>query len=322
MKNLLLILTMISLPWLANAQNSLEVQYVFSNTAYPNNIVPDSSGNGNDAEIVNFATQTEGYQAYVSENLTYGEATLPIRAIQMDSIIVKAQAYIAPGGANPITAMAWVKVDTTIMDGDAVITTFGASKADRFEFAIKKNGILSFNSKDQFVLSETKINNLVWNHISVTYNGTAMKYFIDGVEINSSDIVLNTATESTVIVGGFGTGKKLLPGLMYDFRLYAGALTAEEIITVIEETMNLNAVGILHENVNNKQFAYPSPAFDLINIAGVTEERTYEIMDMTGRSVVTGKTNSAGQVNIQSLNTGLYFIRIEGRKDNFRFLKN
>jgi hypothetical protein len=321
MKNLLLIVTMICLPWLANAQNTLEVQYLFSNTAYPNNIVPDSSGNGNDAEIVSFATQTEGYQAYVSENLTYGEATLPIRAIRMDSIIVKAQTYIAPGGANPVTAMAWVKVDTTVMEGDAIITTFGASKADRFELAIKKDGILSFNSKDQFVLSEAKINNQVWNHITITYDGTSMKFFIDGTEVLSNEIALNTATEATVIVGGFGSGKKLLPGLMYDFRLYSGALGGEEITAIIEETVNYNPVGLDQNTLQQEIALYPNPVTEIINITSISGPVNYVIMDITGKNIITGKSGFDGHIDVQSLKSGLYFLKLEGQNDNFKFLK-
>lgn len=322
MKNLLLIVTLISLPWLANAQNTLEVQYLFSNTAYPNNIVPDSSGNGNDAEIENFATQTEGYQSYVDETLTYGETTFPIRAIRMDSIIVKAQTYIAPGGADPVTAMAWVNLDTAVLEGDAVITTFGASKDNRFEFAIKQDGTLSFNSKSQFVLSETKINNQVWNHITITYDGTTMKFFIDGTEILSNEIALSTATETTVIVGGFGSGKKLLPGLMYDFRLYSGALSGEEITAIIEEAVHYTAVGLDQKSLHQEIAVYPNPVTEMITVTGISQPVDYTIMDITGKHTKTGRSASNGRINVQSLTSGLYFLKIDGQQETFRFLKN
>ncbi|MCF8227166.1 MAG: T9SS type A sorting domain-containing protein [Bacteroidales bacterium] len=312
---------MICLPWLANAQNTLEVQYLFSNTAYPNNIVPDSSGNGNDAEIVNFATQTEGYQSYVSENLTYGENTFPIRAIQMDSIIVQAQTYVAPGGTDPITAMAWVKIDTAILEGDAIITTFGASKSNRFEFSIKPDGTLSFNSKEQFVLSEAKINNQVWNHISITYDGTSMKFFIDGTEVLSNEIALTTATETTVIVGGFGSGKKFFTGLMYDFRLYSGALGGEEITAIIEEAVNSNAVGLDQSKLQQEIAVYPNPVTEMISITGISGPVNYAIMDITGKNIIRGESASDGRINVQSLKSGLYFLKLNSQNINIKFLK-
>ena len=72
----------------------------------------------------------------------------------------------------------------------------------------------------------------------------------------------------------------------------------------------------------NKIEIYPVPANDLLFVRGLETDSPYVIYNTTGAQVRSGRTSN-GQIAIQSLNTGLYFLQLRGARQNFnlRFVK-
>lgn len=56
---------------------------------------------------------------------------------------------------------------------------------------------------------------------------------------------------------------------------------------------------------------YPNPADKFIKIKGVKDESKYYILDEDGRVVIEGRTKNELGIDISSLMTGVYFIKLD-----------
>ena len=89
---------------------------------------------------------------------------------------------------------------------------------------------------------------------------------------------------------------------------------------------SLNFIGINETNlIQNGIAIYPNPASDKLTISFRSKEsRSYDIIDITGRIVSTGKLSENNSVlNVFQLIPSIYFIRIIGSKTNYsvKFMK-
>ncbi len=70
------------------------------------------------------------------------------------------------------------------------------------------------------------------------------------------------------------------------------------------------------QNTNNTLTVYPNPAnnsiFVRLNIINTTEENVISLIDVTGKIVLTKKTNNNGTIEIdtQNLSNGVYFVHL------------
>lgn len=64
---------------------------------------------------------------------------------------------------------------------------------------------------------------------------------------------------------------------------------------------------------------YPNPAKNEINLKGISKTAAYEIYFTDGKLVKNGSYNSSESINISKLNSGVYFIKINGK--SFKFTK-
>jgi hypothetical protein len=71
---------------------------------------------------------------------------------------------------------------------------------------------------------------------------------------------------------------------------------------------------------------YPNPAKDFINIKNEkTENLSYQIFDISGKLILSGKSKSNEKIDIQTLEKGNYFLQIQngnGQKENLKLIKN
>lgn len=65
---------------------------------------------------------------------------------------------------------------------------------------------------------------------------------------------------------------------------------------------------------------YPNPSADIITISGITNSTNFSIINTTGSEVLKGSLDSSYSINIQSLASGIYFLRLSDGK-NLRFVK-
>lgn len=68
---------------------------------------------------------------------------------------------------------------------------------------------------------------------------------------------------------------------------------------------------------------YPNPANDELNILSYETDLDYEIVDIEGRTVLSGALSyGSSKVSVGSLIEGIYFVRLKGKSDVVKFLKN
>lgn len=71
---------------------------------------------------------------------------------------------------------------------------------------------------------------------------------------------------------------------------------------------------------------YPNPAKDFISIKNEkTENLSYQIFDISGKLILSGKSKSNEKIDIQNLEKGNYFLQIQsenGQNENLKLIKN
>jgi hypothetical protein len=66
---------------------------------------------------------------------------------------------------------------------------------------------------------------------------------------------------------------------------------------------------------------YPNPVKDVLNVSGCGDSFSYEIVDLTGRTIARGK--SFGTIDVTGLSTGVYFLKLQSADQQacLRFVK-
>ena len=87
---------------------------------------------------------------------------------------------------------------------------------------------------------------------------------------------------------------------------------------VMYETSVLGSDNVLSSASVN---VYPNPANDVLNISGVLDSFEYQIVDLSGKLIVSGNNNS--RIDISELASGVYFAKINGEYENrvIKFVK-
>ena len=83
----------------------------------------------------------------------------------------------------------------------------------------------------------TVTSNGVWRHYVVTYDGTTVSHYVDGVFQTSNSAALNTAS-STLTVGATNRGNTEIQGRVTDFRVYDGDIGASNISQLFADGPN------------------------------------------------------------------------------------
>jgi len=89
--------------------------------------------------------------------------------------------------------------------------------------------------------------------------------------------------------------------------------------------LSVNGIKEVHTNAIQKLTVYPNPASNLLSLQYIAKSKTinYEVYDLTGRLVLKGNLNESNSISIQSLNSGLYIIKLvdDGEVLTAKFLK-
>ncbi len=83
---------------------------------------------------------------------------------------------------------------------------------------------------EAFVLGTAAVPTNSWTHLAATYDGTTLKFFVNGVQVSSKPGVGPIAASSGALrVGGNGAWGEYFKGLIDDVRIYNRALSATEV---------------------------------------------------------------------------------------------
>jgi predicted outer membrane repeat protein len=131
--------------------------------------------------------------------------------------------------------------------------------------------------------------NWVSNHLNAGSGFSSYQWYLDGVIIpgaNSANYTPTANGDYTVLVSNV-----------------SGCDNTSAVYT-------FNSLGI--EPIFSKWKMYPQPAADYLILEGIHPQSRWEILDASGRIVLHGKfdSNSVTQIQLSTLNSGLYLIRL------------
>lgn len=185
------------------------------------NNATDSAGSNNGVvSSVSYAAGMVG-QAF-SFNGTSDYITVPGAAI--------------PVGNNPITVEMWVYTQSSSWV-DNVNTIFEYSGGSGVTFALD---MMSFPNLQFYTWTANDktfntglSSDTGWFHVAITHDGTTMRFYINGAQVDSAARTLNTSSGGTLYIGRATTvASSFFDGKIDEFTTYSRALTATEILNI------------------------------------------------------------------------------------------
>lgn len=83
---------------------------------------------------------------------------------------------------------------------------------------------------------------------------------------------------------------------------------------------NCSTLSIDEQTPNSTITLFPNPSSDFIQISGLSAIENYRIYNVIGTEIINGITTNNEKINIQNINSGLYFLKFENG-NTIKFLK-
>jgi concanavalin A-like lectin/glucanase superfamily protein len=134
---------------------------------------------------------------------------------------------------NALTLSAWVKTSDT--GNFTIITSRDDIGAGARQWQLRKSSgdklqaILFFGGSPTTITSSASINDNAWHHVALTYDGSNMKLYIDGVEDGSTPQSGNvdSGANATLKIGSTSSGTLVWNGGLDEIRIAAAARSAD-----------------------------------------------------------------------------------------------
>ena len=227
-------------------------------------VATDASGNGNDGTLVNGPTWVAGYLA----------GALDFDGID-DHVSVPNSPSLNP--ATELTIAAWVNATggnaQNVIDKTTGLNTQYLIRLQNY----KPRLLLSTTSGLLSLRSPNAISQATWHHVAVTYDGSTVNMYVDGVLENSTSYSGTMVDNGAgVTIGTSNTIKQKFQGSIDELRVYGTALTAAEIqilynLTAGADTIPPSATVTSHADGTTvaNQITLTADAADNIAVAGV-----------------------------------------------------
>lgn len=143
---------------------------------------------------------------------------------------------------GPMTVSLWIRADSIQASGDRMILgKSNYASATNFLLRIRPGGFLQWEYLDYTESTERPLLPAVWHHLAVTAEGPGLvkRIFIDGTEVMTSTPP-GTAfglVSDPLTFGHASYGAEHLVGSLDEVRLYARALTQDEILDLVLEDL-------------------------------------------------------------------------------------
>ncbi|WP_298307803.1 LamG-like jellyroll fold domain-containing protein [Flavobacterium sp.] len=250
MKKLLHFLLLIFVVGISNAQTPV---YQFNFDGNVNN-----SGTG--AVSSNFTANSGAFFQYGADR--NGNANSAIFATPFNDGAVCPN---LPSGTSARTISSWIKLSPQGTPGLYAVSRiigYGMNTANQaFGFDFPSNTNMNFYVWGSNDFSLNIVNSLTngWVHVAMTYDGTSIKRYVNGVLVNTTNAVLNTNTVSSgnrLSLGKYANETVANPVncMIDDFRIYDVALTQAQISNlyspaVLPVISNISS-SLIHEGAN------------------------------------------------------------------------
>ena len=154
--------------------------------------------------------------------------------------------YDAVGLTNNITLSAWIKPDS-IDDGDGIISK-GYLSGDSYAMNLTAAGNLVFKTDAGEWQSNSQVNTDQWQHVAISYDGSSLKFYINGQQ-DSNVVSTNMTLQSSLDPIQIGSDTvnfnfKYFDGVIDDARIYNRALSTNEIgsLALVDTDLSNNPV--------------------------------------------------------------------------------
>lgn len=236
-----------------------------------------------------------------------------------------------------LTISAWVYIDPALTGEGAIVSKWDNSTGDEYLFGVYSNNKLALalqgKTFELTMLGRSVLPDTTWTHVAMTWEvGGMTNIYVNGI-VDTASILIDTlvSTSTQLNIGGQGTGmSRYFNGKIDDIRIYSRALSATEIGTLYSKD---SACGLKYtpppasvNTLNNgaEVIIYPNPATDKISLSSNFTLRNAEVYDMKGSAVLTKAIPFDKEVDINSLQQGIYILRVTddmGKRYVTKFIK-
>ena len=228
----------------------------------------DASGNNYTATLNNFAL-TGISSNWVGGN-AIGNCPSPASALHFDGTndYVEGTNASLPLGNSPRTVEAWFRTSSA---ANASIVNYGTDVTNqRFGIIIISGVLYIVGENNDFTTSSPVVTDGVWHHAAVSFDGTTIQTYLDGVSVGSAAKTYNT-TGTTFRIGLRMGGGELFTGNIDEVRIWNRALCQSEI-----QNNRLNTLNHVGQTGLRALYHFNQGSSNLNN-AGITQ-----LIDATG----------------------------------------
>ena len=297
----------------------------------------DQSGNGNNG-LVNGATLST--DRFGNSNGAYSFNGVNNSIIIPDSSVLRPSNITISCWINPVSisnGFILSKSSTSNAGSEQYLLNVDGYGTGTASFEVKRNsGCVAGQNWQKLITGQNLINLNVWQNIICTYDGTFMKYYLNGVLIQTYTPIsgsIDNCTGGSLNIGRFWNDiNGFFNGKIDDIGIWNRALTQQEIAQLYNQNQcitNISVTDTLIINVGQLSYSnpityannitiYPNPASTQVNISfnNITNLTggNINIINSLGQKVATTPITLSGTNTTMSLNswggTGLYFVQI------------
>ena len=136
---------------------------------------------------------------------------------------------LLPVGAAPRTVSLWFKTPMSSAGYQAIVNWGTSSTGQRFGISTVGSGIMFTGQYDDVRDTVSNVMDDAWHLVAVTYDGTTVQLWLDGVMVGEDPKTLNTTGQSLLIGRKLGTTGEHFEGAIDDIRIYDRALSDAEL---------------------------------------------------------------------------------------------
>lgn len=169
-------------------------------------------------------------------------------------------------------------------------------------------------------------NNTDWHHFTITFENSilqnSVKLYFNGILVSTAQNpnLIYSPTQNFKIGRGFDNAVDYsFIGKLDDIGIWNRILTNSEVLNLYNSTLSNN-----NFDNNTKINIYPNPVNEILNLSNIETIEKLTIYDVTGKNVLEIKDISNHQIDVSSLEKGVYFIDIKTQNGSFKekFVKN
>jgi hypothetical protein len=191
--------------------------------------VSDASGNGNTGTVSGATWSTAGrFGGALSFNGSNNWVTVADAASLDLSTGMTLEAWV-----NPTSPTGWRTVILKEQPGGLVYSLYASNGANRPSGHV-------FTSAEMDTQGTAVLQANTWTHLAVTYDGTTLRLFVNGVEASNKAVSGSIVGSSGVLrIGGNAVWGEYFSGLIDEVRIYNRALSTVEIQTDMNTAVGL-----------------------------------------------------------------------------------